>query len=156
MTLAEKLRALREEEGRARGLGRAMTKADVSRAMQAELGRNVSPAYLSQLESGARLHLTSTTRALLADFFKVHPGYLVDDAPAPSGDGASPDKLVGWLQAQAQHFQEDYLVAKVMSELSARAHPRKYFEALDRLLELPAHELERLIESGFGVESESV
>ena len=30
-------------------------------------------------ESGARPHLTNTTRLLLAKFFKVHPGYLVDD-----------------------------------------------------------------------------
>ena len=39
----------------------------------------LSQSYLSQIESGARPHLTNTTRLLLAKFFKVHPGYLVDD-----------------------------------------------------------------------------
>lgn len=155
MTLGEKLRALREEEGRRRGFGRALTKADVARLMDAELGAGVSQAYLSQLESGARLHLTARTRQLLAEFFKVHPGYLVDDTPAAGRDGDVSDKLVDWLRSQAGHFQDDHLVAKVMSELSARAHPRRYFEVLDRLLLLPAHELERLLERDFCVDVES-
>jgi hypothetical protein len=30
-------------------------------------------------QGGARPHLTNATRMLLAKFFKVHPGYLVDD-----------------------------------------------------------------------------
>ncbi len=154
MTLAEKLRLLREEEGRARGLLRALTKAESVRLMQAELGRSVSPAYLSQLESGSRVHLSAGTRALLADFFKVHPGYLVDDAePAASPDGET-DGLVDWLRTQAQHFQGDYLVAKVMSDLSSRARPRRYFEALERLLQLPAAELDRLLERDFCIEPE--
>ena len=41
--------------------------------------KTISQSYLSQLESGARPHLTNATRMLLAQFFKVHPGYLVDD-----------------------------------------------------------------------------
>ena len=39
----------------------------------------LSQSYLSQIESGRRPHLTNTTRLLLARFFKVHPGYLVED-----------------------------------------------------------------------------
>src|SRR5919202_173663 len=62
-----------------RGLGRPLTKAEVARAMRAEQGAGLSEAYLSQLESGRRRHLTGPTRGLLARFFKVHPGYLVDD-----------------------------------------------------------------------------
>lgn len=153
MTLGEKLRALREEEGRARKLGRALTKADVSRLMQGELGRGVSAAYLSQLESGARMHLTGSTRTLLAEFFRVHPGYLVDDAEPGDGRAEGADRLVGWLRAHAQHFQDDGLVAHVLTEMSARAHPRRYFEALDRLLALPADELDALIERDFRLES---
>src|SRR5205814_808523 len=42
-------------------------------------GATISQSYLSQIESGARPHLTNTTRLLLAKLFKVHPGYLVDD-----------------------------------------------------------------------------
>lgn len=152
MTLAEKLRKLREEEGRNRGLGRALTKADVARLMEAELGSSVSQAYLSQLESGVRVHLSARTRSLLAQFFKVHPGYLVDDTPLQEKDGDVTDKLVDWLRSQAQHFQDDNLVAKVMSDLSGRAQPRRYFEALDRLLMLPAPELERLLDLDFCIE----
>ena len=38
---------------------------------------SISQSYLSQIESGARPHLTNDTRLLLSKFFKVHPGYLV-------------------------------------------------------------------------------
>lgn len=151
MTLAEKLKALREEEGRARRLGRPLTKADVSRMMKAELGETVSQAYLSQLECGRRMHLTAHSRELLARFFMVHPGYLINDPPDPSLDGSRSDKLVEWLRMHAQEFGEDYLVAEVISELSAKAQPRKYFRALYELLKLPSEEVDRLIESGFGV-----
>ena len=156
MTLAEKLARLREEEGRARGLGRPLSKADVSRMMRTEFGRSISPAYLSQLESGERVHLTAGTRALLAEFYKVHPGYLVDDVPPPSGDSLGSDKLVDWLRLHAQEFQDDPLVATVLSELSARAQPRKYFEALDKLLALPAEELETLLVRNFRSDGEVV
>src|SRR5207248_11790810 len=44
-----------------------------------DLGGRISQSYLSQIENGARLHLTSGTRQTLARFFKVHPGYLLDD-----------------------------------------------------------------------------
>ena len=156
MTLAEKLAALREEEGHARGLGRALSKADVARLMKAELGHGLSAAYLSQLESGARLHLTARTRALLAAFFKVHPGHLVDDPDPAHPHGRGSDTLVEWLRTHAQHFQDDHLVATVLTELSARAEPRRYFQALERLLSLPAAELERLMERDFRVEVETV
>lgn len=154
MLLAEKLRVLREEEGRVRGLGRALSKADVSRLMSAELGHTLSPAYLSQLESGTRVHLTARTRSLLAEFFKVHPGYLVDDVQSQETDRPASDALVDWLRTHAQHFQGDHLVAGVLTELSARAEPRRYFQALDRLLALPATELERLLEADFYLDSE--
>lgn len=154
MLLSEKLRVLREEEGRIRGLGRPLSKADVSRLMSADLGQSVSPAYLSQLESGARVHLTAHTRSLLAEFFKVHPGYLVDDVEPQQNDCPASDALVDWLRTHAQHFQGDYLVARVLTELSARAEPRRYFQALDRLLTLPVAELERLLEADFYIDSE--
>ena len=52
---------------------------ELTRAIEAETGSKISQSYLSQIESGARPHLTNTTRQTLAQFFKVHPGYLVDD-----------------------------------------------------------------------------
>src|SRR6201985_2969833 len=87
MKLSDKIRYLREVEGNLRGLNRAMTQQELVRAIQAETpaagssakAAPISQSYLSQIESGARPHLTNTTRLLLAKFFNVHPGYLVDD-----------------------------------------------------------------------------
>jgi len=79
MRLGEKLRYLREMEGALRALGRELTQQEVVRAIKSELKQSISQSYLSQIESGARPHLTNSTRMLLARFFKVHPGYLVDD-----------------------------------------------------------------------------
>ena len=101
MKLSDKIRYLREVEGSLRGLGRAMTQQELLRAINAEMSTPLSQSYLSQIESGARPHLTNTTRLLLAKFFKVHPGYLVDD---PEGyhaellsDLGLEDKLDLWL-----------------------------------------------------------
>ncbi|HEY2572921.1 MAG TPA: helix-turn-helix transcriptional regulator, partial [Verrucomicrobiaceae bacterium] len=79
MTLGDKIRYLREMEGALRGLDREMTQQEVVRAIRKELHKSISQSYLSQIESSSRRHLTNTTRMLLANFFKVHPGYLVDD-----------------------------------------------------------------------------
>src|SRR6516162_1730631 len=81
MTLGEKVRSLRKVEGELRGLGREMSQQEVVRAIAAELGGSFSQSYLSQVESGARPHLTHGSRQLLARFFRVHPGYLVSDPP---------------------------------------------------------------------------
>jgi len=59
-----------------------MTQLELVTAVREQLGRSISQSYLSQIESGARPHLTGTTRSLLARFFNVHPGYLVDDPEA--------------------------------------------------------------------------
>src|SRR6266550_1466655 len=79
MKLGEKLRSLRAVEGSLRGWGRSMTQQELASAMKSEIGRGLSQAYLSQIENGARPHLTHTTRQLLARFFRVYPGFLVDD-----------------------------------------------------------------------------
>src|SRR6202453_4232603 len=79
MTLGEKLRYLREVEGSLRELGRPMTQQEIVKAVKQELRKNISQSYLSQIESGSRPHMTQSTRSLLAKFFKVHPGFLVDD-----------------------------------------------------------------------------
>src|SRR6201998_110565 len=79
MKLGEKIRYLREVEGTLRGYDREMTQLEIVAALKKELGAKISQSYLSQIESGARPHLTNATRMLLARFFRVHPGYLVDD-----------------------------------------------------------------------------
>ena len=112
MLLGDKLRYLREIEGTLRGLGRAMTQQEIVRAIRKELGKTISQSYLSQIESGARPHLTNSTRMLLARFFKVHPGYLVDDPEGYSTElisdvGATEDKLDLWLINGAERFRRD-------------------------------------------------
>ena len=112
MTLGEKLRYLREVEGTLRGLDREISQQELARMIQKELKKSISQSYLSQIESGARPHLTNSTRMLLAKFFKVHPGYLVDDPEGyentlVSDVGALEDQLDLWLVAGAERFSRD-------------------------------------------------
>src|SRR2546421_11499550 len=109
MNLAEKIKHLREVEGELRGLNRPMTQMEVVKAMQEELNASLSQAYLSQLEKGKRVHLTASSRDLLAAFFKVHPGYLVSDPPDYSTDlitdmETDTDRLANWLTAQTTEW----------------------------------------------------
>src|SRR5262245_41642959 len=102
MKLGEKLRYLRLMEGNLRGMGREMTQQEVVKAVTCELKMKISQSYLSQIENGARPHLTNKTRLLLSKFFKVHPGYLVDDPQGfhtelLSEVSAEEDKLDLWL-----------------------------------------------------------
>src|SRR4029453_5780893 len=102
MRLGEKIRYLREVEGALRGLSREMTQQEGVRAVKKELRKPISQSYLSQIESGARPHLTNSTRLLLARFFKVHPGYFVDDPEGYSTElmsdaGATEKTLDPWL-----------------------------------------------------------
>src|SRR6201993_2848994 len=130
MKLGEKIRYLREVEGNLRGLDRAMTQQELMRAIRSELKASMSQSYLSQIESGARPHLTNTTRQLLAKFFKVHPGYLVDDP-----DGYSPelqselrnveDKLDMWLVSGAERFRRDPGVKPALLTLAQQQHSRE-------------------------------
>src|SRR6201993_4406929 len=105
MKLSDKLKYLREVEGSLRGLGRAMTQQELVRAIAAEMDSPISQSYLSQIESGTRPpHPTNTPRLLLAKFFKVHPGYLVEDpegyhAELLSDIRTQEEKLDLWLIA---------------------------------------------------------
>ena len=155
MRLAEKLSHLRQVEGQVRGLDRPLTKAEVVRAMQAELGSAVSHAYLSQLESGARIHLSAHTRDLLARFFKVHPGYLVDDPPGYQTEIGSAallesDNLRTWLANRAEEQRADPLVFRFLLRLSRLEDPRRYLALFDDLLDLPFELLERMATAAGG------
>src|ERR1700739_4210588 len=112
MRLGEKLRYLRLVEGTLRGLDREMTQQEVVRAIHSELNKSISQAYLSQIENGVRPHLTNSTRMLLAKFFKVHPGYLVDDPAGYTTELVSDlqtleDKFDLWLISGAERFRRD-------------------------------------------------
>ncbi len=153
MKLGEKLIHLREVEGQVRGLTRPLTKADVARCMRAELGSGVSHAYLSQLESGARAHLSGQSRDLLAKFFKVHPGYLVDDPPGYQTEIASAhlleeQDLRSWLANRAEEQRGDPIVYRALLRLSRKEDPRRYLAVLDDLLDQPIGMIEAVARRG--------
>ena len=142
MRLGEKIRYLREMEGALRGLDREMTQQEVVRALKKKLRKSISQSYLSQIESGARPHLTNSTRLLLAKFFRVHPGYLVDDPEGfqtelVSDLGALEDKLDLWLVSGAERFRRDVDVSQALLHLARHEDSRKCLALLDAILETP-------------------
>jgi len=142
MKLGDKIRYLREVEGALRGLGHEMTQQEVVRAIKKEMRKTISQSYLSQIESGARPHLTNNTRLLLAKFFKVHPGYLVDDPEGfqtglISGVGASEDRLDSWLIEGAERFHVDPLVSQALIDLARHDDTRRCLILLGAILDTP-------------------
>jgi transcriptional regulator with XRE-family HTH domain len=137
MKLGEKLRYLREVEGNLRGMDRAMTQQELVRAIKSELGASMSQSYLSQIESGARPHLTNTTRQLLAKFFKVHPGYLVDDPEGYHSELLSDargleDKLDLWLVSGAERFRRDAALRRALLALARHKDTRECLVLLEK------------------------
>ena len=150
MKLGEKLRYLREVEGTLRGLDRELSQLEMARLIQKDLGKSISQSYLSQIESGARPHLTNSTRMLLARFFKVHPGYLVDDPEGFSNElmsdiGALEDKLDLWLVSGAERFRRDADLHHALLTVARHADSRMCLMLLGTILENPGL-AERLIE----------
>ena len=142
MTLGEKIRYLREVEGSLRGLGRAMSQQELVRAIEAETGSRLSQSYSSQLESGARPHLTNTTRQLLAGFFKIHPGYLVSDPEGYSLELQSDlrhleNKLDLWLVSGAERFSRDPELKQPLLTLARQEYSRECLLLLQAILETP-------------------
>lgn len=142
MNLGEKIRYMREIEGALRGMGREMTQLEVVHAIKTELGRSISQSYLSQIESGRRPHLTNTTRLLLARFFKVHPGYLVDDPegyhPELISDlRASEDRLDLWIVDGAERFSRDPELHRALLALARHSDSRKCLVLLRNIVETP-------------------
>ena len=150
MKLGEKLRYLREVEGTLRGLDRELSQLEMARLIQKDLGKSISQSYLSQIESGARPHLTNSTRMLLARFFKVHPGYLVDDPEGFSNElisdiGALEDKLDLWLVGGAERFRRDAELHHALLTIARHDDSRMCIMLLGTILENPGL-AERLIE----------
>ncbi len=150
MRLGEKLRYLREVEGTLRGLERELSQQEVARLIQKELGKSISQSYLSQIESGARPHLTNSTRMLLARFFKVHPGYLVDDPEGFQNElvsdlGAVEDKLDLWLISGAERFSRDVELCRALLAIARHRDSRMSLVLLGTILENPGL-AERLME----------
>ena len=149
MKLGQKIRYLRLVEGTLRGLGREMTQQEVVRAMRREKKRALSQSYLSQIESGSRPHLTNSTRMLLADFFGVHPGYLVDDpegfhAELLSDLRAQEDRLDLWLIGGAERYARDPQVSQALLKVARHEDSRGCLILLGAILDTP-HLAERLM-----------
>lgn len=157
MDLAEKVKHLRSVEGDLRGLSRPMTQIEVVKTMQEELGESISQAYLSQLESGKRVHLTASSRELLSRFFKVHPGYLVSDPPDFSTDLLSADlfpenelptdRLSNWLASSASEWVDDPPIQAFLTRLAGVENPREYLGVFAQMLDISLPALEQKLQN---------
>jgi transcriptional regulator with XRE-family HTH domain len=142
MTLAQKLRQLRQLEGDLRGLGRELTQAELVRAIKKEMGQTISQSYLSLIEKGSRKHLSNESRQLLARFFKVHPGYLVSDPPGyhtelTSELGSTESRLDRWLLDGASRFTQDPALSTALERLAAHADTRRCLVLLGEMISMP-------------------
>jgi transcriptional regulator with XRE-family HTH domain len=159
MKLGEKIRYLREVEGSLRGFGRPMTQQEIVLAMRKELGRRrglakqntISQSYLSQIESGARPHMTQSSRALLARFFKVHPGFLVDDPEGyhtelTSDLRTTEGQLDVWLLQGSEHFANDPEVSHALIKAAREKDTRRCLLLLGAILDTPGL-ADRLLEA---------
>jgi transcriptional regulator with XRE-family HTH domain len=151
MKLAEKIRYLREVEGSLRGLGRPMTQQEVVVAIRRELHQGFSQSYLSQIESGTRPHMTQSSRALLAKFFKVHPGFLVDDPEGyhtelTSDLRTTEGQLDVWLLQGSERFASDPEVSEVLIKAAREKDTRRALLLLGAILNTPGL-AERLLEA---------
>jgi transcriptional regulator with XRE-family HTH domain len=163
MKLGEKIRYLREVEGSLRGLGRPMTQQEIVVALRQELGagrgaaknsaakKTISQSYLSQIESGARPHMTQSSRALLAKFFKVHPGFLVDDPEGyhtelTSDLRTTEGQLDVWLLQGSEHFANDPEVSHALIKAAREKDTRRSLLLLGAILDTPGL-ADRLLEA---------
>jgi transcriptional regulator with XRE-family HTH domain len=140
MSLGEKIRYLREVEGTLRGLDRELSQLELARLIGKEMGKSISQSYLSQIESGGRPHLTNGTRMLLARFFKVHPGYLVDDPEGFQNElisdlGGLEDKLDLWLVSGAERFRRDPALYCALLAIARHKDSRMCLTLLQTILE---------------------
>src|SRR5712671_3404283 len=175
MKLGEKIRYLREVEGSLRGLGRPMTQQEIVYAIRQELGpgrasgrasgrtstrastraseigATISQSYLSQIENGSRPHMTQSSRALLARFFKVHPGFLVDDPEGyhtelTSDLRTTEGQLDVWLLQGSERFASDPAMSEVMIKAAREKDTRRCLLLLGAILDTPGL-AERLLEA---------
>ncbi|MGA6982104.1 MAG: helix-turn-helix transcriptional regulator [Candidatus Sulfotelmatobacter sp.] len=151
MTVGEKLRYLREVEGSLRGSGRPMTQQEVVKAVGKELRKSISQSYLSQIESGKRPHMTQASRAVLAEFFKVHPGFLVDDPQGyhtelTSDLRTTEGQIDVWLLQGSEKFANDPEVSEVLIKAAREKDTRRCLILLGAILETPGL-ADRLLEA---------
>jgi transcriptional regulator with XRE-family HTH domain len=123
-------------------MNRPMTQSELVKAMKKELGRGLSQAYLSQIENGVRPHMTNTSRELLARFFRVYPGFLVDDPPGYSRELQSALRMAdptvdAWLYAGADQFNVDPELAHAIRAIAQKDDSRAALLLLGEILRTP-------------------
>ena len=142
MKLNEKIRYLREIEGQLRGLGRALSQQEMMRAIAKEGKQKISQSYLSQIESGARPHLSNKTRGILAGFFKVHPGYLVDDPEGYHAELLSELRTLEmnfdvWLYQGVDRFENDSELSEALLTIAKEDDSRQCVLLLEAIVQSP-------------------
>ena len=142
MTLGEKIRYLREVEGSLRGMNRPITQQELMNGIKAETGKTISQSYLSQIERGKRPHMTQSSRTLLARFFKVHPGFLVDDPEGYHTELLSDlrtteGQLDVWLLQGSERFAGDPPVSEVLIKIAREKDTRRALLLLGEILNTP-------------------
>jgi transcriptional regulator with XRE-family HTH domain len=150
LKLGEKIRYLREVEGSLRGLGRPMTQLEIVHAIRKELGgvgkgakrKTISQSYLSQIENGTRPHMTQSSRAMLAKFFKVHPGFLVDDPEGyhtelTSDLRTTEGQIDAWLLQGSERFAGDPEIGNVLIKAAREKDTRRCLLLLGAILDTP-------------------
>jgi hypothetical protein len=132
-----------------------MTQSELVEAMKQELGEGLSQAYVSQLESGARPHMTHTSRELLARFFRVYPGFLVDDPEGYSRELQSPLRMTdstvdAWLYAAADQFSSDPELEQALLAIAEVSDSRGALLLLGEILRTPglAERLSEVLQPG--------
>ena len=99
----------------------------------------------------AQHSLTQATRALLAKFFKIHPGFLVDDPEGYHNELTSDlrtveGKLDVWLLQGADRFASDPEVSDVLMKAAREKDTRKCLLLLGAILDTPGL-ADRLLEA---------
>ena len=146
MKLGEKIRYLREVEGTLRNLGRPMSQQEMLKAIRKETRQNISQSYLSQIESGRRPHLTNKTRMVLAQFFNVHPGYLVDDPEGYHVELQSDVRTLEgsfdvWLYQGVDRFENDPELSKALKQIADQDDSRQCVLLLAEIVSDPTLKL---------------
>jgi len=95
--------------------------------------------------------MTQATRTLLAKFFKVHPGFLVDDPEGyhtelTSDLRTTEGKLDVWLLQGSERFVSDPEVSEVLLKAAREKDTRRSFLLLGAILDTPGLS-ERLLET---------
>ena len=130
-----------------------MTQLELVHAIRDELGgkKGISQSYLSQIESGSRPHMTQSSRALLAKFFKVHPGFLVDDPEGYHTELTSDLRTVEgqidvWLLQGSERFASDPEIGNVLIKAAREKDTRRCLLLLGAILDTPGL-ADRLLEA---------